>query len=453
MPSLPLVFGATPSSSSSSAMATTNPHRTQQESDAYSTLLASPSQQQHQQQSDIYSNFSAQLPMQLATDNSHTSPSKDVQPSLMQQPYSGAFSFLTSYQDVPMPDQSRYSPSSFLSLTQDQEKRENRPLLDIQQAGNFALKCEPSIEDQLTAEDRSSRDGVYYQNVGQPGPGGSFQQTELARGGSGEELYDTQQQQQQQKMLGDGALECVLNQFYQHDASSQQDSGLNVPRSLSSQHPQARSLGGSFRFPPTAAVSPLTSPPPHLPTDQQRATQHRSAAPSLAPFVRVSSAGNLPACTDMSRTPMRPPLERGKSEPIKHLQEKVRSLNAQQMKQMEELDKQKTIAEVQYSEILMQLLPYQQVKPEPSDQQQQVLQRVLSDPSLVKILRSVLLSSQPNQQQAAANSPPLIAPARPHIQPRKGSASATPPPAQAQMYGQHVRSPDLVSPTQLSMVT
>lgn len=348
-----------------------------------------------------------------------------------------------------MADPARYSPSSFLSLAaQEQEKREG-PLIDIQQAGNFALKCEPSLEDQMTVEGSPSHGGVFYQNVA---PGGFQQTTELARGGGeegdlsgAEDMY----RRQQQKMLGDGALESVLNQFYQRDVSSPQQGSLHgnphIPRS---QHPQAGSLGGSFQYSP-AAVSPLTSPPPPL-TNQQQETQRRPTAqrhPSLSPFVRVSSAGNL---ADMSQTPTRPPLERGKSEPTRHLQDKVRSLNAQHLKQMEELEKQKTIAEVQYSEILMQLLP----KVGPSNQQQQVLQRVLSDPSLVKILRSVLLSSQPNQQQAAGNPPALIAPARPHIQPRKASASATPPPAQGQLYGQQqVLSPvELLSPTQVAMV-
>jgi hypothetical protein len=264
-------------------------------------------------------------------------------------------------------------------------------------------------------------------------------------------------------MLSDGALDSVLSQFYhQSDQLNAPPPSLASPADLPSPQllqAQGGSLGHSFQY--STGSSPITSPPPALSTQQQPS----QAAPQRdLQFVRVSSAGALPICSDVSPTTTRPPLQRGKSEPSRHLQDKVRNLNVQQLKQMEELDKQKTIAEVQYSELLLQLLPSsaQQVKPEPSDQQQ-VLQRVLSDPSLVKILRSVLLSGS-QQQGVPVNSPPLIAPAPPrmsdsatppHLQPRKGSASAPPPPTQRQLFGQQqITSPvHLLSPTDLAMVS
>ena len=437
----------------------------QQESDTFSPLLVSPNHRM-QQQSDTYSHLTAhhqqqqqqqQIPMQIAAESIRGA-------SPQQQPYSGTFSYLSGYQDVQMTEQARYSPSSFLSMTHGQEKRgEDRPLLDIQQAGNFALKCEPTVE---TIEVCSSRDSRFYQNMGVPGGGFNQMQVEMGRGGGREERGSSTpeehyRRQQQQKMLSDGALESVLDQFYQ---SEQHDPLLNAPSAAAvpGRRQPMQTLGEGFQYPPGAG-SPLTSPPPPV--------TNRAAAAREPPFVRVSSAGNLPLSADLTMTPARPPLERGKSEPIKHLQDKVRSLNVQHMKQMEELDKQKTIAEVQYSELLMQLMPQAakpdptmapRVKPEPSDQQQQVLQRVLSDPSLVKILRSMLLPGSQKQAAASTSSPPLIAPAPPHLQrgsatpphlqPR-GSASATPPPTQGQLFGQPQVTSPLLSPTELAMVS
>lgn len=115
------------------------------------------------------------------------------------------------------------------------------------------------------------------------------------------------------------------------------------------------------------------------------------------PFVRVSSAGNLGLATGMASSPpdVRPPLQRGKSEPIRRLHEQVQKLSAENEKQLMEIDKQKNFAEKQYSELLQTVMHQQAVSGKTSEQQQQVLQSVLADPSLVGILRTVLLTTPP----------------------------------------------------------
>ena len=103
--------------------------------------------------------------------------------------------------------------------------------------------------------------------------------------------------------------------------------------------------------------------------------------PSHNPFLRVSSAGNLGAVSESPR----PPLERGQSEPTRYLEQKLSELTEVGQRQMKEIEKQQGLAHMQYTEILQQYLR------KTSEQQQQVLQSVLADPSLISILRNVLL--------------------------------------------------------------
>jgi len=63
-------------------------------------------------------------------------------------------------------------------------------------------------------------------------------------------------------------------------------------------------------------------------------------------------------------------------------------LSEQQEQQRKEIEKQHSLAEQQYKELMQQYLSQK-----PSEQQQQVLQSVLSDPSLLNLLRSLLLST------------------------------------------------------------
>ena len=96
----------------------------------------------------------------------------------------------------------------------------------------------------------------------------------------------------------------------------------------------------------------------------------------------------------MFSPPIRPPLSRGKSEPIRHLQQQVKHLAEENQRQMMEIEKQQSIAEQQYVAVLQQLAE-QQSAGKASREQQEVLKSVLSDPSLVNILREVLLANPP----------------------------------------------------------
>lgn len=112
-------------------------------------------------------------------------------------------------------------------------------------------------------------------------------------------------------------------------------------------------------------------------------------------IARVSSAGNLGLLTEESSTPpIRPPLSRGRSEPIRHLQQQVKHLAEENQRQMMEIEKQQSIAEQQYMAVLQQLAE-QQASGKASQEQQRVLKSVLSDPGLVSILRDVLLANPP----------------------------------------------------------
>ena len=433
----------------------------QSQNPAFAAPTSSQQQQQQQQGAVSYSSHPSQqasIPMQLSVDNLQTS----------------LFSSLGGYQDVRMADQPRYSPSSFLGLNQ---SKGEEGLLDLPQVANVALKCESSVENQLTpVVEPNSSQNVVYQTTGTP----TFQ-PDYSRGDiSCTEMYQTQQQRQ----VNDRTLGSMLDDFYQSEGNSvvtyQHGSGHHTPQGQGS-----AGTGGSFPFP---ATSPLTSPPPTSVLGNQQ-----QGKAMLAPFIRVSSAGELSMCTSVSSA-TRPPLERGSSEPIKHLESKVRDLSAQHLKQMEELDKQKNLAEVQYSELLMQFLP-QQTKVEPSElqqqriqssllgsgvvnseeqqqqalqnalldpslanseQQQQALRSVLTDPNLVKILRSFLLSTQPNSQQVIGSPSLTPIPGHTYLQPQSGSNSSTPPPstqAAGPSYTKHIVSPpSVLSPTQLAKV-
>ncbi len=413
-------------------------------------------------------------PLQAAT----PSPQKDMEStsSLMQQDLypSEGFSSYLGYQELQVSDQSRYSPSSFLSVAAaavTSQPDEKGALLDIQQAGNIALKCEPSMDDQLSMDSSSSRESSFYQSPGQLS--GSYHQGQRSAGGDmahSEGMYRThtsqqqQQQQQQQQKVTDGTLNSVLSQFYQSSTNEIVEAlplDLDMlppptqhvtPGHHTPQRPQPAERGGmggggvAFQFPPVAAASPMGT---SMANQQQRIPMVQGGE-GMPQFTRVSSAGSLSVSATASVggggvSPNRPPLQRGKSEPIRHLRDKVRSLNAQQLKQMEELDKQKMIADVQYSE-MMKFVP--QAKAEPSEQQQQALQSVLSDPSLVKILRSVLSVNLDTQhQQKPMNSPPLIAPAPP----QRSSTGTTTSPVQpaGQSYAQQMAAAGVLSPTQL----
>ena len=153
---------------------------------------------------------------------------------------------------------------------------------------------------------------------------------------------------------------------------------MTSKRLVPQEAPQSQQGSGIFQFP--QSIQPQQSPF-KAPNFSQPQTTSLSPL-SSHPFNRVSSAGSLTA------VPARPPLERGSSEPTQFLQEQVRKLSEQQEQQRKEIEKQHSLAEQQYKELMQQYLSQK-----PSEQQQQVLQSVLSDPSLLNLLRSLLLST------------------------------------------------------------
>ena len=190
---------------------------------------------------------------------------------------------------------------------------------------------------------------------------------------------------------------------------------------------------------------------------QQPSTGDTGDSTGQGSIVRVSSAGNLGLLSEDSSTPpIRPPLSRGRSEPIRHLQQQVKHLVEENQRHMMEIEKQQSIAEQQYVAVLQQVAE-QQSSGKASREQQEVLKSVLSDPSLVSILREILLANPPppalqegqesqhqqqqrQQQQQRERLPPLnITPSKLSTDSGGTQVSNTPSP--------------LISPSQVSQVS
>ena len=256
-----------------------------------------------------------------------------------------------------------------------------------------------------------------------------------------------------------GTMGQFLNQFLSDPLNPSQ-----VPTDSSqcfqqpaNQAQQALPSSNMFQFP----TSPLQQQPgqQYESTSLSSLLQQPSAgagdSANQGSIARVSSAGNLGLLSEQSSTPpIRPPLSRGRSEPIRHLQQQVKHLAEENQRQMMEIEKQQSIAEQQYVAVLQQLAE-QQSSGKASREQQEVLKSVLSDPNLVSILREILLANPPpsvlqesqgsqhqqqQQQQQRERLPPL------NITPSKMSTDSG---------GTHVSgtpSP-LVSPSQASQVS
>ena len=188
----------------------------------------------------------------------------------------------------------------------------------------------------------------------------------------------------------------VTNQPLSDSSQCYQQSGGNR-----SQQQQQQGLPSSsmFQFP----TSPLQQGPRFesstvgtLPSLLQQQPQPPSGDSSnQPPIFRVSSAGNLGTLsTTESPSPIRPPLSRGKSEPIRHLQQQVKFLAQENERQMMEIEKQQSMAEQQYMAVLQQVAE-QQASGKTSQEQRDVLKRVFSDPGLVSLLRDILLANPP----------------------------------------------------------
>ena len=325
-------------------------------------------------------------------------------------------------------------PVSFMAMMQEQAQSLEESatggggggggeVLDIQMAGNIVGS---SLDDNLSGSVQQSINEDMFgmppnfqqqQRVMQPDVQHAATGSGVAGNVSVESLYRSptpQQQYQQQEDIDNNGLSLILDQFFQKNSDSQQQTPVSLLTAVASVSPilpscsitshnsqgglvNSNSVKEAFQF---TTPSPVMSPPnPVLPADKhpQGNNQKQTPPEMVTSLIRVPSADELYSTPQSSR----PPLERNRSEPIKLLQNKVTNLNAQCMRQMKELEKQQKIANTQYSEFLMQLMLSQQTKAKPSEKQKKILESVLSDTSLVKMLKTALLANQssPDVQQ------------------------------------------------------
>ncbi len=254
------------------------------------------------------------------------------------------------------PQHHNMSPTAFLNMP----SHENEPL-NIAQLSNFPMKAEPLLEPGST----NPGTGIYpLQNYQQDNSGQRFSSI---NSNATEDIFSMQSTIQSKVNDMEGAFGVTPPPPHPHSITT--------------------STPGSFQFPNYSQTNqyPTQLSESHMTNSQGHMIEQQHS------FVRVSSAGNLDNVTSPLPRP-RPPLERGKSEPIKRLREQVQKLNEEQAKQIQEIDKQKNFADRQYTELLQTVLQ-QLSSGKASDQQKQILQNVLSDPSLVNILRDVLLTT------------------------------------------------------------
>ena len=366
--------------------------------------------------------FSQQLPTPMQTSEQFTGSSDPSKPlTQTQSPFATQYSSLGGYaatRGMLADQQYILSPSSFLTIPSAEPKGQESLVESSMEIGapqipNYAMKPEPSMDDGTGVSTCSHNQVTFDPNAFQPhrqplstptptptptltptltptptptppsqhyanGSGMALQDGVCTMAADSSTIRDSQQQK-------DPAIASMLGLFGPDPTVPQQQLPAPVQsppmgstplthmtsKRLTPQEPsQSQHGSGIFQFP--LSIQPQQSP---------------FKAPSLSPlsshsFIRVSSAGSLTA------VPTRPPLERGSSEPTQFLQEQVRKLSEQQEQQRKEIEKQNSLAEQQYKELMQQYL-----NQKPSEQQQQVLQSVLADPSLLSLLRNLLLST------------------------------------------------------------
>ena len=341
------------------------------------------------------------------------------QPSLNDSQFSGSSysngSFMTGYatptatptnqpqQQPPPPQQSQataqgfpLSPTSYLGAQDKGDKSIGGASLSGMQGSNVPMKNEPSLEG-VGFPGQQDMFGQYPQASMVPSQEyGAINRTDVT---SPDPNYSMSMKDEASM----GTMGQFLNQFLTDPLNQAHVPGQPIPdasqcyQPSGGNEPQRQGLPSSsmFEFPtsplqqgqqfesnPVGAISAMMQQP------------SSSTSPNQNSMFRVSSAGNLGMLTEEPPAPSRPPLSRGKSEPIRHLQQQVKNLVEENERQMMEIEKQQSIAEQQYVAVLQQLAE-QQVTGKTSRHQQEVLKSVLSDPSLVSILRNILLSNPP----------------------------------------------------------
>ncbi len=269
------------------------------------------------------------------------------------------------------------SPTSFLNMPSTENRRGN---LDIGELSNYPMKAEPVIDSISSNQNNCGYSLPNYQQQGNE----SFSTMNSNAMTSSEDIFSIQASLQHKVDDMEGAF------------------GVTAPQLTPPPHPHAPTSStpaDAFQFPNTFTFSQANqyTPASHMTSSRDHMMEQ--------PFVRVSSAGNLGVMTSSPLPRTRPPLERGKSEPINRLREQVQKLSAEHDKQIQEIDKQKNFAERQYSELLQTVMEQMSTVGKASEQQKQVLHTVLSDPSLVNILRDVLLTTpSPSGQEVGGAS-------------------------------------------------
>lgn len=392
----------------------------------------------------------------------------------------------------------QFVPSSLLTMPPgQQDKSRESPIeasmeIGTPQISNFAMKPEPSGDETSSMQTCSHDQQLFNSSVGvyqsqdtpttTPTPPPLHQEYGAGIGASvnGSTISSSQDSifnpmstttpadmGIDSKQPPEPVMTSLLNQFF---ASENQPSALHSPsppiRGTPLSHVTPTSAGpltphgtGIFEFPPSISQQQTfeTQNLSQASSGSSPSLQARMdmPPPSHYPVLRVSSAGNLGAISDT----VRPPLERGKSEPTRYLDQQVQKLSELTElgeRQMKEIEKQQGLAQLQYAELLQQYL--RQTSGKTSEQQQQVLQSVLADPSLISILRNVLLQAPPTTLPSGSSplstaAVSLIQGAQDHAGER-GIALATPTKTEAEESASSSLSlSHLVSPTQLAKAT
>ena len=244
--------------------------------------------------------------------------------------------------------------------------------LDLGQLPNFPMKAEPVLTDSRSTNQNSCMYSI-------PGyPQGSEQQNYASISSNNmagtEDIYSIQATIQRKVDDMEGAFGVTATQLLPSQSTSPRPQAITPSTQGSFQFSGATTFTQASQYTSTHSRSLMSSPREHM--------------MNQPPFVRVSSTGNLETAPLPSS---RPPLERGKSEPIQRLREQVQKLSAENEKQIREIDKQKSLADRQYSELLHTVMQHA-ASGNASEQQKLALQSVLSDPSLVSIIRNALLT-------------------------------------------------------------
>ena len=307
-------------------------------------------------------------------------------------------------QQQPQPPQQRatqgfpLSPTGFLNTQGKGEKSTGGANLAGMQGSTYSMKNE-SLEG--VAYPPSQQDLVFgsypqQQQMAPPHQGyGAMNRTAMTS-------PDTNYSMGMKDEASMGTMGQFLNQFLSDPLNPSQvpsdTSQCFQPPAAGNQTQQALPSSNMFQFPTSPLQQGQQFPSGTLPSLLQQQPPGDGDSTNQGPIFRVSSAGNLGTLTDdessSSSAPIRPPLNRGRSEPIRRLQQQVKHLAEENQRQMMEIEKQQSLAEQQYVTVLQQLAE-QHTSGKTSREQQEVLKSVLSDPNLVSILREILVANPP----------------------------------------------------------